>query len=233
MLDAVRLTAGTRLLDAGCGSGELAALAVARDASVWGVDCAEGMLAVARDAAPSARFMIGDLERLPYPDAHFDAITACNSIHFAASPSRAVRELVRVSRAGARIAIASTGTREDLDVRRFVFEPAFSLLDQAPPADPFILSEPGALEAMMTGAGLPVATNMKVLSETRWPSFEAAWTAWRAIGSINAVVELVGEARVRAAVRTAVREERGNSDGEHVQHDWWHVAVGEVPRADA
>jgi len=223
MLDAVRLMPGMQHLDAGCGSGETSALAMARGASSCGLDCSEAMIDLARRTAPGAAFALGDLERLPYPDACFDAITACNSVHFAADPQAAVRELGRVARPAARIAITSVGTRADLDIRRVVFEPAFTLFDGPPPANPFILSEPGALEAMITGAGLSVVSNLKVLSETRWGDFEAAWAAWRTIGPVNAVMQKVGEDPVREAIKQAAAATI--EDGEYVLRDWWHVAV--------
>ena len=230
MLDAVRLRPGMRLLDAGCGSGESAALALAREAEVWGLDCSEEMLAVARRTAPRATLAHGDLETLPYPDSFFDAITACNSVHFAADPLRAMRELARVARPGSRIAITSTGTREELQVRSVIFEPAFALLDGAPPANPFLLSEPGVLEQLMADAGLATAPNLKVLTEWSFASFDEAWAAWRTIGPIAAVIKTVGEEAVRAAVEEAANRIARRPDGEesaYVLRNWWHVVAAE------
>ncbi len=226
MLDLVRLQPGMRLLDAGCGSGEAAALALARGATVWGLDCSEEMLAAARQTAPGATLVHGDLEALPYADDAFDAIMACNSVHFAADPLQALRELARVARPGARIAITSMGTRDDLHVRRVIFEPAFALIAGPPPSNPFIFSDPGALERLIADAGLSIATTIKVLSEWTFADFDEAWAAWSCVGPVNAVMKQVGEAPVRAAVKDAA-DRLARAGSAYVLHDWWRVVVAE------
>ncbi len=52
--DVAGIGAGTRVLDAGCGTGEFLALAVHRGATASGVDLDADMLAVARHRAPEA-----------------------------------------------------------------------------------------------------------------------------------------------------------------------------------
>jgi SAM-dependent methyltransferase len=229
MLDATRVTRGTTLLDAGCGSGEAAAMAVARGASVCGLDASEAMIAVAREAVPGATFVQGDLEALPYSNGQFDAAIASNSVHFAERPAQAVRELARVLRPGGRVAITSMGERADLDARRVVFEPTFALLSGPPPANPFALSDPGVLEALVAGAGLRVVTNMKVHGELHLASFDEAWALWRSIGPIAATANQVGPDRVRDAIRdAAVAAGVLRPAGNVVLRDWFHVVVGEV-----
>jgi SAM-dependent methyltransferase len=224
MLDVVRLRPGVRLLDAGCGSGEAAALALSRGAEVWGLDCSDSMLAAARESAARATLTHGDLEALPYAGDWFDAITACNSIHFAADPLQAMRELARVARRGARIAITSMGSRDDLHIRRVVFDPTFALNHGPPPANPLRFSEPGALERLIADAGLEITTTIKVLSEWTFPDFDEAWAAWRCIGPVNAIVKQLGEEPVRATVKDAA--DRLARDGRaYTLRDWWRVAV--------
>ncbi len=79
-LDAVGIEQGTRLLDAGCGSGLALTLAMNLGAVVTGLDASEGLLAIARKRLPSVDLREGDLEALPFPDASFDAVTAFNSV---------------------------------------------------------------------------------------------------------------------------------------------------------
>jgi ubiquinone/menaquinone biosynthesis C-methylase UbiE len=227
MHDVVRLRPGTRLLDAGCGSGEAMALALSRGAEVCGIDCSDSMLAVARETAPRAALTHGDLEALPYPDGSFHAITACNAVHFAANPLKALRELGRVARPGARIAITSMGTKEDLAVRRVVFEPAFAVNDGPPPSNPLILSDSGTLERLIADAGLTIATTIKVLSEWTFASFDEAWAAWRSIGPINAIIKRVGEDPVRAAVKQSA-DKLVREGSAYVLHDWWRIVVAET-----
>jgi SAM-dependent methyltransferase len=68
VLAATLVTAGTRLLDAGCGSGLLLELAAARGAIVTGLDVSPGLLAAGRDRVPDAELWLGDLQELPSPN---------------------------------------------------------------------------------------------------------------------------------------------------------------------
>lgn len=73
-------TAGERVVDIGCGTGNAALLAAERGASVVGVDPAPRLLAVARALAAArgleAEFVRGQAEALPLPDACADAVTS-------------------------------------------------------------------------------------------------------------------------------------------------------------
>jgi SAM-dependent methyltransferase len=69
---------GTRVLDVGCGSGELCALAAERGAVVAGIDAAEGMIAIARRRLPDAelRVRLGREAREPAASAVPGAFTS-------------------------------------------------------------------------------------------------------------------------------------------------------------
>ena len=91
-------------LDAGCGTGFQTALLAALGYGAHGLDLSPALLAVARRRVPAATFVRGRLERLPYPDASFDAVTCCGStLSFVADSAAALRELGRVLRPGGRL----------------------------------------------------------------------------------------------------------------------------------
>ena len=74
LLDAARIVPGSRVLDVGTGPGDLAAAAMARGATVVGIDVANEMVALARRAHRDIEFRQADAERLPFEDGSFDAL---------------------------------------------------------------------------------------------------------------------------------------------------------------
>jgi ubiquinone/menaquinone biosynthesis C-methylase UbiE len=104
---------GDRVLEVGCGTGvvlrDLASRVGARGA-VTGLDRSRALLAVARRLCRGARggrirLRRGDAARLPFADARFDAALAITAILHVADPLAVVRELVRVTRPGGRVAL--------------------------------------------------------------------------------------------------------------------------------
>jgi SAM-dependent methyltransferase len=105
------LAPGTRVLDVACGTGNLAVPAARVGAEVVGVDIATNLLEQARVRAAgeglTVRFDEGDAEKLPYPDASFDAVVSMFGVMFAPRPEVAAAELLRVCRTGGTIALAN------------------------------------------------------------------------------------------------------------------------------
>ncbi len=105
------LAPGTRVLDVACGTGNLAVPAARAGAEVVGLDIATNLLEQARERTAAegltAQFDEGDAERLPYPDASFDAVISMFGVMFAPRPELAAAELLRVCRPGGRIALAN------------------------------------------------------------------------------------------------------------------------------
>jgi SAM-dependent methyltransferase len=110
-LERLDVAAGTRMLDVGCGAGQIAIPAARAGARVTGIDIASTLVAQARARAASegvhAHFDEGDAEMLPYDDASFDLVVSLIGAMFAPRPERVAKELVRVCRSGGRIAMAN------------------------------------------------------------------------------------------------------------------------------
>jgi demethylmenaquinone methyltransferase/2-methoxy-6-polyprenyl-1,4-benzoquinol methylase len=96
---------GDRVLDAACGTGDLAIIAARYGANVTGLDFSEQMLARARRKAPDLDWVRGDLLDLPFPDGSFDAATVGFGIRNVADLQRGIDELRRVLKPGGRLAI--------------------------------------------------------------------------------------------------------------------------------
>ncbi|MEU5824483.1 class I SAM-dependent methyltransferase [Streptomyces sp. NPDC047803] len=105
LLDAAGAGAGTRLLDVGCGTGNVSAAALARGAAVRAVDAEPGMVAATRRAAPGTEVRAGTLPQLPYTDAEFDAVVGNFVLNHVGRPLEALVEMRRVARPGGRIAV--------------------------------------------------------------------------------------------------------------------------------
>jgi demethylmenaquinone methyltransferase / 2-methoxy-6-polyprenyl-1,4-benzoquinol methylase len=96
---------GDRVLDAACGTGDLAIIAAKHGAHVTGLDFSEQMLARARRKAPELEWLRGDLLQLPFPDESFDAATIGFGIRNVDDLQRGIGELRRVLTPGGRLAI--------------------------------------------------------------------------------------------------------------------------------
>jgi demethylmenaquinone methyltransferase / 2-methoxy-6-polyprenyl-1,4-benzoquinol methylase len=97
---------GDRVLDACCGTGDLAVAARAAGAGeVVGLDFSEPMLERARRKAPELEFVRGDVLALPFDDGSFDAAVVGFGIRNVEDLAGGLRELRRVLRPGGRVGI--------------------------------------------------------------------------------------------------------------------------------
>ena len=94
-----------RVLDACCGTGDLAVAALQAGATVTGLDFSERMLERARRKSGEIEWVQGDAEKLPFEDASFDAATVGFGVRNLADLERGLAELRRVLRPDGRVAI--------------------------------------------------------------------------------------------------------------------------------
>jgi ubiquinone/menaquinone biosynthesis C-methylase UbiE len=108
ILAALAPAPGDELLEVGCGGGLLLRDALTAGARVTGVDHSPDMVELARGRAPGAEVVLAAAERLPFPDASFDAIAMSVVFFFFADPVAVLRESLRVARGHARLAVYTT-----------------------------------------------------------------------------------------------------------------------------
>lgn len=105
--DRLDLKPGTRLLDVGCGAGQLTLPAARRGIEVTGIDLAQNLVDQANERAQAegldVRIEQGDAEALPYEDESFDVVMSLIGSMFAPRPERVAAEMVRVCRPGGRL----------------------------------------------------------------------------------------------------------------------------------
>jgi demethylmenaquinone methyltransferase/2-methoxy-6-polyprenyl-1,4-benzoquinol methylase len=95
---------GDSVLDACCGTGDLALEAERAGGRVTGLDFSERMLERARRKSATVEWVRGDVLELPFADASFDAATVGFGIRNVEDLEAGLRELARVLRPGGRLA---------------------------------------------------------------------------------------------------------------------------------
>jgi demethylmenaquinone methyltransferase/2-methoxy-6-polyprenyl-1,4-benzoquinol methylase len=96
---------GARVLDACCGTGDLAIAAEREGGIVTGLDFSGEMLVRARRKSDTIEWVQGDVLALPYDDGGFDAATVGFGVRNVADLPAGLLELRRVLRPGGRLAI--------------------------------------------------------------------------------------------------------------------------------
>lgn len=102
-----------RALDVGCGVGSITLdlAEIVAPGEIVGIDRDEAQLAIARDSAAQrglshARFEVGSVYELPFPDATFDVALAHTLLFHLSDQLSALRELRRILKPGGLVAIS-------------------------------------------------------------------------------------------------------------------------------
>ena len=109
---------GERILDLGCGDGQLTKHIVDTGASVVGVDASREMVAAAR--AHGIKTDCASAELLPYPDHIFDAVFSNAALHWVRGQDEMLSQVRRVLRAGGRF-VAEMGGHGNIAAIRVAF----------------------------------------------------------------------------------------------------------------
>ena len=113
--------AGDRVLDACCGTGDLALADERAGGAVTGLDFSEPMLERARKKSDSVEWVQGDALALPFPDASFDVVTVGFGVRNVSDLEGGLAELRRVLRPGGRLGVL------DITTPRGVLRPFYSV----------------------------------------------------------------------------------------------------------
>src|SRR5437899_11923130 len=192
-LERTGLESGWHVLDVGCGAGAFLRLVAERGGAPHGIDASEALIALARSRLPHADLRVGEMEDLPWEDDTFDLVTGFNSFFFATDMIAALREAGRVAKPGAPVVIQVWGARErcDLEAMKQVARPFLPPRPPDAPPDPD-LSQPGALQALATQAGLTTESAFVAAWVLEYPDAE---TLGRALVAVAGLALLAGPER--------------------------------------
>lgn len=225
MLPATGIGNGTKLLDAGCGGGGLSVLAAQKGAEVSGLDASKALIGIAQTRVPEGEFRTGDLEELPYAANSFEVVIAANSVQYAADPIAALRELKRVTKPGGRIAVAIWGQAENCEFRHILDAVVKTMPEPPSGGGPFTLSEPGALEDLLSQADIVANGRGEVACPFDYSNTAAAWRAIASSGGTQGAMRVAGEGPVKDAVTKAIQQFVHNSGDVHLENTMLYVTA--------
>jgi ubiquinone/menaquinone biosynthesis C-methylase UbiE len=112
------ISSGGVALDVGCGSGETARILEKHSSLVVGLDRSFGALSLAmrRSSGSAIQHISGDVELLPFASASFDNVLAFGVIEHIRKSSRAISELSRVLKPGAKALISTSNANSVLQI---------------------------------------------------------------------------------------------------------------------
>jgi ubiquinone/menaquinone biosynthesis C-methylase UbiE len=98
--DLVRRCAPTRVLEVGCGAGDLAARLFWASGyppvDYTGIDISPNEITRAQAQYPAGKFHVASAAELPFPDRSFDLVIACEVLEHLDRPTDCLREVARV-----------------------------------------------------------------------------------------------------------------------------------------
>jgi len=208
LLDAAGAGPRTRLLDVACGPGYVARRAADRGARSVALDIVHGVARLAARLHPGLPVACADGERLPFPDAAFDAVVSGFGIGHLVGPEAAVAEWARVARPAGRIAVTWWDAPErsafpGIFVR--ALEDCRVALPSGVPEGPPMLrfSSDEELAKLLTGAGLRGPRVDRVAFLHHVPSAAALWDGAIA-GTVRLRATVLGQTdEVQARIRRA------------------------------
>lgn len=162
-----------RVLDIGCGNGQLTRLAAGVGRSATGVDLSAPMLSVARLRAadvPNVTFTQGDAQVFPFEAGSFDIAISRFGIMFFADPVAAFANIRQALASGGRMAFLCMTSLQDTDLGT-VFDAMGEYLPWPTGADgsgPTSFADPARTESVLSGAGFRDITCTRVQADQIW-----------------------------------------------------------------
>jgi len=173
---------GERILDVGCGTGQLTAEIARCGAQVVGLDNSADMLADARKNFPELTFVPGDAARFDFPEP-FDAVFSNAVLHWVKDADGAVGSIARALRPGGRF-VAEFGGQGNIATVQAALRAVLG--PHADQQSPWYYPSIGEYSAVMERHGLEVR-NASLFDRPTPLEAKTAWTTGSECSSLRPI----------------------------------------------
>lgn len=227
VLNAGVISAGTELLDVGCGSGYFCKKASDAGANVKGLDATPELIEEAKKRLPAASFTVGEMEELPFEDSSFEVVTGFNSFQYAADTTKALSEAKRVLVNNGKLVVMIWGAKENCEAASYL-KAVGSLLPPPPPGapGPFALSENQMLENILQSIHFSIISSNDIKSVWDYPDTDTALKGLMSAGPVARAIDTSGFDKTYETILQAIQPYI-KPDGHVVYHNSFRVVICE------
>ncbi|MGW3342798.1 class I SAM-dependent methyltransferase [Nonomuraea rubra] len=217
LLEAAGIGGGDRVLDLGCGNGQITRLAARNGRHAVGVDLSEPMLARARSVAAAegvrnVTFERGDVQVHPFETGSFDVAVSRFAVMFFSDPVAAFANVARALRPGGRLAFVTLKDPAGTDLGKVLAAISGLLPGWQSPSTPdrpgpLSLADPDRIREVLTRAGFTgiTVTPVEAMAELGGNASDAAefFSGW---GPVHHHLAGADPAPVRTALEAVFRD---------------------------